>query len=179
MRPRRLRNRPRPVGTGIGWIEGNECGMDSRAARSPLGSSRRPSSGLGRPLARLICILARFRPHPHGNPPRHMHLAKAIGRHISGSHSCRVLASLVSRDRLRPSWAACFETMARTPAPHHANNSARRGVSPTTAVPHRSRPPVAQNHHFLAPPPANQGMGSRPGQTTMPSISPFTTQCEP
>lgn len=60
MRPSPLKHNPRLVETGIGWIDGSDCGMDSRAARSFLGSSRRPSSGLSPPLAYLTCILAPF-----------------------------------------------------------------------------------------------------------------------
>jgi hypothetical protein len=44
----------------------SEGGIDSRAARSSLGSSRRPSSGTRLPLARLSYTLALFRLHAHG-----------------------------------------------------------------------------------------------------------------
>lgn len=76
-RPRRcLKRNPRRVGTRIGWIGGSDCGMD-RVPPAPLylGSSRRPSSGLSPPLACPICILAPFRPCPHGRAPQHMHLS--------------------------------------------------------------------------------------------------------
>ncbi|KAH6855296.1 hypothetical protein B0I37DRAFT_364495 [Chaetomium sp. MPI-CAGE-AT-0009] len=55
-----LPSSPQPVGTRIGWIDGSDGGMDSRAARAPV-----PSLGSSRcPFFRVQLLIGSFHLHP-------------------------------------------------------------------------------------------------------------------